>query len=288
MKVKKVLKETNYIKIIAGIIVGLAVFQVLNNSHAIDNSTEDILVDWKQVHEDFKNEISTAVDDQELVQDEILYSIDSELKELTNVIKQIPNETNSTVITVNNNIPLFTEDEIKYAEEIGSYESYSELDNLGRCGPAMAYIGKELMPTEERGSISEIKPTGWHLYNTKNEWNIVLPSGNFYLLQRAHLIAYCLTSENANPRNLITGTDQLNQAMVDYEVKVARYVEDNDINVLYRVTPVFENNNLLAKGVLIEAQTLENNDICFCVFVYNIQNNFAFNYANGEATYKGE
>lgn len=288
MKVKKVLKETNYIKIIAGIIVGLAVFQVLNNSHAIDNSTEDILVDWKQVHEDLKNEISTAVDDQELVQDEILYSIDSELKELTNVIKQIPNETNSTVITVNNNIPLFTEEEIKYAEETGSYESYSELDSLGRCGPAMAYIGKELMPTEERESISEIKPTGWHLYNTKNEWNIVLPSGNFYLLQRAHLIAYCLTSENANPRNLITGTDQLNQAMVDYEVKVARYVEDNDINVLYRVTPVFENNNLLAKGVLIEAQTLENNDICFCVFVYNIQNNFTFNYANGEATYKGE
>ena len=286
MKIKKVLKETNYIKLIAAIIIGLIVFQVLNNSQAIDNSTKDIDINWKEVGDDLKDELSTAIDDQSKTQRNISDSINSTLKELDSIIKSIPNSSNSTVITINNNIPLFTEEEIKYAESTGSYEKYSELDELGRCGTAIAYIGKELMPTEERGSIGDVKPSGWHTYNTKNNWGIVLPSDNFYLYNRCHLIAYCLTAENDNEKNLITGTDQLNQAMTDYEIKVARYVEDNNINVLYRVTPVFEGNNLLAKGVLIEAQTLQNNDICFCVFVYNIQNGFNINYSNGDATHK--
>lgn len=280
MKIRKVLKETNIIKLIAVVIMGLIVFQVLNNSEAINNSNQDIDVNWKEVKSDWLNEISTAIENQN-------QTIDSTIDKFQSIINEIPQTSDNAVITVNNNIPMFTEEEILFAEQTGAYEYYSELDDLGRCGPAIAYIGKELMPTEERGSISDIKPSGWHTYNTKNNWGITLPDDNFYLYNRCHLIAYCLTSENANPKNLITGTDQLNQAMVDYEVKVARYIEDNNTKVLYRVTPIFEGTNLLAKGVLIEAQTLDNNDICFCVFIYNTQDGFEFNYKNGEATYIG-
>ena len=160
-------------------------------------------------------------------------------------IKDIPKYDGKVTVKVNGNKPYFTEREKKNTK---AFESYQKLDKLGRCGVAYANVCPELMPTEERGEIGSIKPSGWHTV----KYNGIV-DGN-YLYNRCHLIAYCLTAENANKKNLITGTRYLNnEGMLPYEIKVAQYVEDTGNHVLYRVTPVFEGNNLLASGVLMEA-----------------------------------
>ena len=180
---------------------------------------------------------------------------------------------------VNDNIPYFTADEITTK----AYEKYSELDSLGRCGVVMACIGKELMPKadEERGSISSVTPSGWEQakYDTK------LVDGG-YLYNRAHLIGWQLTAENANERNLITGTRYFNvDGMLPFENMVADYIKETGNHVLYRVTPDFQGNNLVATGVTMEAYSVEDNGegIQFCVYVYNFQPGILIDYATGKS-----
>jgi DNA-entry nuclease len=191
-------------------------------------------------------------------------------------INAIPTYTNTPYVEVNGNIPYFTDEELTTT----AFENYSELDSLGRCGTAYANICKEIMPTEERGKIGEVKPTGWHLV----KYDIV--DGN-YLYNRCHLIGYQLSGENANVQNLITGTRYLNETgMLLFEDEVAEYVKETDNHVLYRVTPIFSGNNLLADGVLMEAKSVEDNGagIQFNVFCYNVQPGITIDYATGDST----
>lgn len=192
-------------------------------------------------------------------------------------LSNIPNYTDESYVIINDNIPYFTEEDLKNAE---SYEDYSELDDLGRCGVAIANIGKDLMPSEERESIGQVKPSGWHTVKYAGI------DGN-YLYNRCHLIGFQLTGENSNKENLITGTRYLNvEGMLQFENKVADFVKENDMHVLYRVTPIFEEDNLLASGVLIEAKSLEDNgkSIQFNVYCYNVQPGITIDYKTGEST----
>ncbi len=182
---------------------------------------------------------------------------------------------------VNENVPYFSEEDFT----VQSFEQYSSLDQLGRCGPAYACIGLDLMPTEERGEIGSVKPTGWHTV----KYNGIV-DGN-YLYNRCHLIGYSLSGENANSQNLITGTRYLNiEGMLPFENKVADYVKETGNHVLYRVTPVFEGDNLLASGVLMEAESVEDKGagICFCVYAYNVQPGVMIDYATGESSMASE
>ncbi len=160
-----------------------------------------------------------------------------------------------------------------------SFERYSPLDSLGRCGVAFACIGTDIMPTEKRGEIGMIKPSGWHTV----KYDCIADK---YLYNRCHLIAYELSGENANTQNLITGTRYMNMSgMLPFENKVADYVEWSKNHVLYRVTPIFEGNNLVATGVLMEAYSVEDGGkgICFNVFCYNNQPHIQINYADGSS-----
>ena len=197
----------------------------------------------------------------------------------TNInISDIPEYQEKIYIEINNNKPYFTEED--YTKE--SFEKYSNLDELGRCGVAFANISKEIMPKEgeERESISNVKPTGWIQEKYDGE----------YLYNRCHLIGYQLSGENDNELNLITGTRYFNvEGMLPFENIVADYIEENQENhVLYRVTPVFEKDNLLAKGVEIEAYSVEDNGegVCFNVFIYNVEPGININYATGESSKK--
>lgn len=188
----------------------------------------------------------------------------------------IPVYSEQAYIEVNNNIPYFGEDEYT----IEPFENYSELDELGRCGVAYANICQELMPTEDRGSIGSVKPSGWHTV----KYPEVIK--DLYLYNRCHLIGFQLAGENANKLNLITGTRYMNvDGMLPFEDMVADYVQETDNHVLYRVTPVFEGENLVADGVLMEAYSVEDSGkgICFCVFVYNVQPGIEINYLTGES-----
>ena len=186
----------------------------------------------------------------------------------------------SAYVAVNGNIPYFTSSELTTT----SFELYSALDSLSRCGTAYACIGQDLMPTEERGSIGSVKPSGWHTVR----YNGVV-DGN-YLYNRCHLIGFQLSGENSNERNLITGTRYLNiDGMLPFENMVADYVQETNNHVLYRVTPVFEGDNLLAAGVLMEGYSVEDDGdgICFCIFAYNVQPGVTINYATGDSTLDG-
>ena len=191
-------------------------------------------------------------------------------------LADIPEYTEKAYVYINNNIPFFSESYLTTT----SYEEYSELDSLGRCGAAIACIGKDIMPTEERGTIGSVKPTGWHTVRYQGI------DGN-YLYNRCHLIGYQLSGENANEENLITGTRYLNvEGMLPFENMVAEYVEETDNHVLYRVTPIFEGNNLLASGVLIEAKSVEDNGqgIQFNVYCYNVQPGIEIDYKTGASS----
>lgn len=177
---------------------------------------------------------------------------------------------------INGNIPFFTQEEMT----IDSFEMYSSLDWLGRCGSAFANIGKELMPTEERGPIGMVKPTGWHTVKYPGVIE------DLYLYNRCHLIGFQLTGENANERNLITGTRYMNvEGMLPFENMVAEYVKETGNHVLYRVTPHFAENNLVADGVLMEAYSVEDagEGVSFCVFVHNVQPGVEIDYRTGES-----
>lgn len=188
----------------------------------------------------------------------------------------IPEYTDSAYVLLNENEPDFSDKEL-VAQPI---EYYSELDELGRCGTAFAVICEEIMPTEERGAIGQVKPSGWHTVKYND-----LIDGN-YLYNRCHLIGYQLAGENANPKNLITGTRYLNvTGMLPFENEVADYVKGTGNHVSYRVTPVFEGNNLVASGVIMEAKSVEDNGagVCFNVYVYNVQPGIEIDYATGES-----
>ncbi len=198
-----------------------------------------------------------------------------DLSEVPFVLADAAPYSSEAYTVVNDNQPYFSEADLT-AE---SYEVYSPLDSLGRCGPAYASIGRDLMPTAERESIGQVKPTGWHTVKYSGI------DGN-YLYNRCHLIGYQLSGENANEENLITGTRYLNvQGMLPFENMVADYVKETGNHVLYRVTPIFEGNNLLASGVLMEAESVEDKgaDILFCVYVYNVQPGIAIDYATGNS-----
>ena len=189
----------------------------------------------------------------------------------------IPQYSGKAYAVINNNIPFFAEED--YTTE--SFETYSELDFLGRCGVACANVGRDLMPTEKRGDIGSIKPTGWQ----QAKYEGIVESNPPYLYNRCHLIAYCLTAENANEKNLITGTRYMNvEGMLPFEEQVARYLDRNDNHVLYRATPIFGGNNLLADGVLMEAYSVEDHGagIQFCVYVYNVQPGIRIDYKTGK------
>ena len=189
----------------------------------------------------------------------------------------IPKYSKNPSIEINNNTPYFTEAEKK---KTTSFETYSKLDSLGRCGVAYANLSRELMPTEERGQIGMVKPSGWHTVKYND-----LVDGN-YLYNRCHLIGFQLAGENANVKNLITGTRYFNvQGMLPYEEEVAEYIKRTGNHVLYRVTPEYTNNNLVADGVLMEAYSVEDQGkgICFNVYCYNVQPGITIDYATGDS-----
>ena len=189
-------------------------------------------------------------------------------------LSDIPSYSGSPYCEVNNNQPFFQADKLTTE----SFKQFSELDSLGRCGVAFACIGTDSLPTEERGAIGMIKPSGWH---TVRYDDIIEDK---YLYNRCHLIAFELSGENANPQNLITGTRYMNiKGMLPIENRVHSYVENTNQHVMYRVTPVFEGDNLVATGVLMEGYSVEDDGegICFNVFCYNVQPHIKINYADG-------
>lgn len=182
----------------------------------------------------------------------------------------------------NGNIPVFSDAE----KTTVAYEKYSELDNLGRCGIAIAVLGQETMPAkdEERGSINNVTPSGW----VQAKYDIV---DGKYLYNRAHMIGWQLSAENDNEKNLITGTRYFNvEGMLPFENMVADYIRETNNHVAYRVTPVYEGNNLVCSGVIMEAWSIEDNGegICFNVLVHNVQPGIQINYATGESWLTGE
>ena len=195
----------------------------------------------------------------------------------------IPDYDESPYVAINaddahaDGVPSFTEEELERAQE-GTFEDYSELDSLGRCGAALACVGEETMPTEERGDISDVYPTGWN----QEEYDFV-DGGVLY--NRCHLVAFSLAGENDNELNLITGTRYLNvEGMLPFEEQILDYIEETGNHVLYRVTPIFEEDELLARGVHLEAWSVEDDGegVCFNVYCYNVQPGVSIDYATGE------
>lgn len=204
-------------------------------------------------------------------------NIDNTLDLSTFDISEAGSYAGSPYVALHNNIPYFTEEEKNRTD---AFENYSDLDSLGRCQTAFANICKELMPTEERGKIGSVKPSGWH----SAKYEIV---DGKYLYNRCHLIGFQLAGENANEKNLITGTRYLNiEGMLPFENMVADYVKETKNHVLYRVTPVFEGNNLVASGVLMEGYSVEDHGdgILFCIYAYNVQPGITIDYATGESS----
>ena len=212
----------------------------------------------------------------EAVSQETALQNDFTFTELTFINHEIPVFSGNAYAVINNNIPYFADKELPTE----SFEYYSELDSLGRCGVCIANVSQDTMPTEERGEIGNIKPTGWHTVKYSD-----IIEGN-YLYNRCHLIAFQLAGENANVNNLITGPRYLNvEGMLPFENMVADFVRETGYHVMYRVTPVFNGDNLVADGVLMEAESVEDNGggILFNVFCYNVQPGISIDYATGNS-----
>ena len=233
-----------------------------------------------EVVEDKQEELAVEVVEEkqeepavEVIEDKPVVEVPQTIHKIS--LADIPSYSGMPYIEINNNNPFFSSDEfVTYA-----FEKYSPLDSKSRCGVAYANICKEIMPTEERGSIGMVKPSGWNTV----KYDFI--EGK-YLYNRCHLIAYQLAGENANVRNLITGTRYLNAVtMIQFENKVAQYVLATNNHVLYRVTPMFDGDNLVATGVLMEGYSVEDNGkgICYNVFCYNVQPGVIINYSNGES-----
>jgi DNA-entry nuclease len=196
-------------------------------------------------------------------------------------LSSIPAYNGTPYISINNNVPAFSDADKARTD---AFESYSDLDGLGRCGVAYANVCKEIMPTAKRGAIGAVRPSGWHTV----KYDIV---DGKYLYNRCHLIGYQLSGENANAKNLITGTRYLNtEGMLPFENMVADYVKETGHHVLYRVTPIFQDNNLVASGVQMEAWSVEDQGagICFNVYCYNVQPGITIDYASGASGLNGQ
>lgn len=189
-------------------------------------------------------------------------------------VSDLPAYSGKDYVALNDGVPYFTQSE----KVTQSYETYGALDALGRCTQVMACCGRDLMPTTDRGNISSIKPTGW----VQAQYSIV-NGGNLY--NRCHLIGWQLTGEDANAENLITGTRYFNENMIPFENMIADYIKETGNHVMYRVTPIFEGNNLVASGAVMEAWSVEDegDGVCFCVYMYNVQPGVVINYATGES-----
>ena len=197
------------------------------------------------------------------------------IQNITVTLKDIPEYSGSPYVAINDNQPSFTSDDYTTT----AFEKYAELDYLGRCGVTYACVGVEIMPTEDRGSIGQVKPTGW----VTAKYDFV---DGKYLYNRCHLIGFQLTGENANTQNLITGTRYMNtEGMLPFENMIADYVKETENHVLYRVTPIFDGENLVARGVQMEAYSVEDNGegICFNVYCYNVQPGVVIDYATGKS-----
>ena len=211
-------------------------------------------------------------------ENEVIYTSSSNTLTTTSLdLSSIPEYTNEPCVILNNNKPEFQESDVKTE----SFENYSDLDSLGRCGVAFACLNIDTMPSadDERESISNVEPSGW--INKKYD---SVDGG--YLYNRCHLIGYQLSNENANEKNLITGTRYMNtEGMLPFENQVAEYIKETDNHVLYRVTPIYEDDNLVASGVQIEAKSVEDNGdgICFNVYCYNVQPGITIDYKTGES-----
>lgn len=190
-------------------------------------------------------------------------------------MESVPDYSGKDYIYLNNNEPTFSDDE----KTLEPFELYGKLDYLGRTTSAYALIGVETMPTEERGNIGNVKPSGWHTVKYSN-------INGKYLYNRCHLIGYQLTGENANERNLITCTRQMNVgAMLDFENEVAEYIKTTNNHVLYQAIPIYDEDNLLASGIHLEALSIEDNGegIKFNVYIYNVQDGIEIDYKTGES-----
>lgn len=206
------------------------------------------------------------------------FSVEQIVNSFGTEVVEVPEYTGNAYTAVHDNVPFFE----KSGLPTESFEYYSELDELGRCGIVCANIGRDIMPTEKRGDIGQVKPSGWHTVKYDNV------DGN-YLYNRCHLIGYQLSAENANEKNLITGTRYLNvMGMLPFENMVADYVKETGNHVLYRVTPLFDGDDLLAYGVLMEGWSVEDvgEGICFNVFAYNVQPDIVIDYATGDSYYE--
>lgn len=203
-----------------------------------------------------------------------IYETIGKIRSSNALLEEISPYSNAPYAEYNGNFPCFTEEEIRslYREngELLSFESYSALDAFGRTQKAEALLGIDLMPADDREPLSSVRPAGWHVYTVDP---LEMPDGSSYLYNRCHLIAFCLSGENDNEKNLITGTRQLNLTMEEFELKVSYYIHSTKNHVFYRVTPVYNGADQLATGVLMEAYSMEDSGkgICFCIFVYNVQ-----------------
>lgn len=254
-------------KFVVLIVIILLTIVAGSNSEFLDrNFNEDL-----QTTVTDKNEVSQ--DNYESVTD--IEKISQSNKERVS-LDTVPDYSDLPYAIINDNIPYFTNEELTTK----SYEEYGVLDNLGRCTVAIASVGKDLMPTEDRGNISSVKPTGWQVA----KYDFV---DGKYLYNRCHLIGFQLTGENANEQNLITGTRYMNvQGMLPFENMIADYVKETGNHVLYRVTPIFEGDNLVASGVLMEAKSVEDDGegIEFNVYCYNVQPGVEIDYATGNSS----
>ena len=239
------------------------IFEVSSGGHAEDSAVS------KAEKQDQEEESAL----QEQTKDLEKSASDTTIQTLS--VDEIPAYSGQAAIEINQNVPGFTESD--YTTE--AFEQYSPLDGLGRCGIAYACVGEEIMPTEERGAIGMVKPSGWHTV----KYDFI---DGKYLYNRCHLIAYMLSGENANTENLITGTRYMNtEGMLPYENQVADYVHDTGNHVLYRVTPLYEGDNLVASGVEIEASSVEDKgkSLSFHVYCYNVQPGVTIDYATGDS-----
>lgn len=260
---------------VVGVLVAIIVTLIVS-------SYEDISLEYQDIFDEGSNYTeSSDVDNTDVdntdVENTGIESTDienSSSEVISYTMDEIPEYSGELYVVINDNVPFFSDSEL--TEE--SFETYSELDSLGRCGVALVCVGVDIMPTEDRESISSVYPTGWE----QGAYDIV---DGGYLYNRSHLIGFQLTGENANELNLITGTRAMNaEGMLPFENMIADYVEETGNHVYYRVTPIFEDDNLLATGVLMEAKSVEDNGegILFNVFCYNAQEGIEIDYATGE------
>lgn len=274
----KQVEETEHYLVVADKVV-FEITEDISNLRQ-ENLTDFLVNAMSQEKEEVEEQTEVAASEDEAVATTKVNNADVSVSSSSATTTDVPAYSSSAYIAINNNVPTFSDTDKTRTD---AFETYSNLDSKGRCGVAYANICKEIMPTEERGSIGSVKPTGWHTIKYDNV-------DGKYLYNRCHLIGYQLAGENANAKNLITGTRYLNiEGMLPFENMVADYVEETNNHVLYRATPVFEGKNLLASGVQMEAWSVEDDGagICFNVYCYNVQPGITIDYATGDSGLNG-